>query len=90
VLALLFHAPWHYAVAAAGVAALSALPMTIPAVDRAIGGLLNGGAEPKGGDRTRLEALMTTVGAHAGFDPARYHQLVTDDDGIYAAAGFCS
>lgn len=87
VLALLFHEPWHYAVAAAALAALSVLLMAIPAVDRAIGGLLIGGAEPEGGVRTRLEALLTAVGARAGLDPARYHLLVTDDDGLNAAAG---
>ena len=61
--------------------------MAIPAVDRAVGGRLNGGSEPVGEDRERLARLMASVAERAGTRPGRFHLLVTDDDGINAAAG---
>jgi Zn-dependent protease with chaperone function len=84
---LLFDHPWQYATTAAVVAALSVVLMAVPAVDRAVGGVLLGGREPEPEEQARLRPLMASVGARARVDPARFHVLVSDDDGINAAAG---
>ena len=86
-LGLLFDHPWDYVIAAAAFAAISAMLMAIPAVDRRVGTLLNGGEDPQGEARDRLRSLMESVGSHAGVDSTRFRLLVTDDDGFNAAAG---
>jgi Zn-dependent protease with chaperone function len=86
-LGALFDEPWGYALAAAAFAAASIALMAIRPVDRRVGRLMAGAREPTGEERARLAPLVARVGARAGFDAARFHLLVQDDDGLNAAAG---
>jgi Zn-dependent protease with chaperone function len=86
-LGLVFDEPWGFALAAALFAALSLVLMAIPAVDRRVGRWITNAAEPGQSDRARLEPLIARAASPAGMDPARFHLLIDEHDGVNAAAG---